>query len=97
MAAISDRDFPAVDNFGTTVALVDCDFSKGAEHIGSGNMAQAIISGLLASGYAADKIWAGDPQLEKLAQLRAQFALHTTQDNSRLVEQADIIILAVSC
>jgi pyrroline-5-carboxylate reductase len=63
--------------------------------IGGGNMGQAIIGGLLASGYEAAKIWASDPQLEKLAELRAQFAINTTQDNAVVVQQADIIVLAV--
>lgn len=62
--------------------------------IGSGNMARAIIGGLISNGYAADKIWATDTDLNKMDDLKQQ-GLHTTTDNDQAVAAADIVILAV--
>ncbi len=63
--------------------------------IGSGNMGQGIIGGLLASGYEPAKIWASDPQAEKLAELRAHFAINTSPDNQVVAQKADVLVLAV--
>ena len=62
--------------------------------IGTGNMARAIIGGLLSNGYPAASIWTTGTQLEKLADLKQQ-GLHTTTDNNAAVAAADIVILAV--
>jgi pyrroline-5-carboxylate reductase len=67
--------------------------------IGSGNMATAIIKGLLEQGYAADKLLACDPsseQLERLNQdLRAfRKQIQTSTDNSA-AGQCEILVLAV--
>lgn len=62
--------------------------------IGAGNMAGALIHGLLQDGYAADNIIASDQS----AGQREAFAgsgVHTTDDNSEAVQQADIVVLAV--
>ncbi len=62
--------------------------------IGAGNMARAIIAGLLHNGYPAGRIWATGTQAEKLADLQAQ-GIHTTTDNNAAAATADILILAV--
>ena len=61
--------------------------------IGAGNMATAIIGGLIASGYEAQKIWATSPNSEQLACLSKQFAIHTTTNNQEAAEKADVIIM----
>lgn len=63
--------------------------------IGGGNMGQSIISGLLASGYDPALIWVSNPTQEKLADLRARFAVHTTQDNQTVVRHANVLVLAI--
>ncbi len=63
--------------------------------IGGGNMGQAIIGGLLASGHDPANLWVSDPELEKRVELRARFAINTTQDNAVVVQNADSVILAV--
>lgn len=62
--------------------------------IGAGNMATAIIKGLLAQGYQADSIAVFDVSEQ---QLNAICALGVTACDSgaRVVEQCDIIVLAV--
>jgi pyrroline-5-carboxylate reductase len=62
--------------------------------IGAGNMARAIIGGLISNGYPADHIWASEPDLSRLADLAAQ-GLHTTSDNNLAVASADLVVLAV--
>lgn len=62
--------------------------------IGAGNMARAIIGGLISTGYPAAKIWACDTQLDKMADLQQQ-GFNTTTDNNAAVAEADIVILAV--
>lgn len=62
--------------------------------IGAGNMARAIIGGLLNNGYPAEKIWACEPQAERLQDLADQ-GLQVTTDNNQAVSQVDIVVLAV--
>lgn len=63
--------------------------------IGAGNMGSSLITGLINSGYPADKIWAADPSPEKLLHLKNTFHINTTNHNQEAVEHADVIIFAV--
>ena len=62
--------------------------------IGGGNMAQAIVFGLLKQAYPADKIIVCDPNEEKRA-LFAQKGVSTSTDNVAAVGQAEVVLLAV--
>ena len=62
--------------------------------IGAGNMARAIIGGLLSNHYPANRIWASQPDHGKLSDLEA-LGIQTTNDNNLAVSQADVVILAV--
>ncbi|SIS43050.1 pyrroline-5-carboxylate reductase [Neptunomonas antarctica] len=62
--------------------------------IGAGNMARAIIGGLVSNGYPAEKIRASAPTINKLDDLKA-LGLFTTQDNVEAMHSADVVILAV--
>ncbi len=62
--------------------------------IGGGNMAQAMISGLLASGYPAQRIMVSDPNDDKRKAFCEQ-GLQATSDNSELIAFADTVILAI--
>ncbi|PIE20702.1 MAG: pyrroline-5-carboxylate reductase [Neptuniibacter caesariensis] len=62
--------------------------------IGAGNMARAIIGGLINNGYPAEKIWASEPDESRLEDLKAQ-GLQTTTDNNIAVAAAEIVVLAV--
>jgi len=62
--------------------------------IGAGNMARAIIGGLISNGYPAEKIWASEPEAERLVDLKEQ-GLKTTTDNNEAVQAADVVVLAV--
>lgn len=63
--------------------------------IGAGNMAGAIIGGMLDSGHPATAITATSPSDAFLAPLRERFAIHTSLDNAAAVQDADIVVLAV--
>lgn len=62
--------------------------------IGAGNMARAIIGGLLENGFAPQNIWAAEPESARLEDLAAQ-GLNTTTDNTAAVAAADLVVLAV--
>lgn len=63
--------------------------------IGAGNMAKAIIGGLLAEGYSASRIIAAGPRLETFAAVKQEFPVEITTDNNAAAAQADVIVLAV--
>ncbi|MBZ2170355.1 pyrroline-5-carboxylate reductase [Marinobacter sp. F4216] len=63
--------------------------------IGAGNMASAIIGGMLDHGYKAENIWVSAPDDGHLQSVRKQFGVSVTTDNRHCAQQADIVILAV--
>jgi len=62
--------------------------------IGVGNMARAILEGLLANGYPADRLWVTSRHIDKLADL-ADRGLNASSDNDQAIAAADIVLLAV--
>ena len=62
--------------------------------IGTGNMARAILEGLLSDGYPAGSIWATRRQVDLLADLADQ-GVNTTSDNAVAVAAADIVVISV--
>jgi pyrroline-5-carboxylate reductase len=62
--------------------------------IGAGNMAGALIEGLLANGVHPARLWAADADPAKLAPL-AHKSIHTTPVNAELVRACSIVVLAV--
>lgn len=63
--------------------------------IGAGNMASAIIGGMLDSGYQAGDIWVSAPDDNHLQSIRKRFGVSVTTDNRYCAQQADIVVLAV--
>lgn len=63
--------------------------------IGAGNMASAIIGGMLESGFNAANIWVSAPDDGHLQSIRKQFGVSITTDNRHCAQQADMVILAV--
>jgi pyrroline-5-carboxylate reductase len=64
--------------------------------IGGGNMAAALIRGLLHSEtMAADQIRASDVKAERLTELRGKYGIQTSTDNDEIVRWADVIVIAV--
>lgn len=63
--------------------------------IGGGNMAGSLIGGLISDGFAAQKIWVAEPDQQRREELAGRFALHTSADNLALVNEVDVVVLAV--
>ena len=70
--------------------------SKKIAFIGTGNMGEAIISGLIVSGSSEPKnIICSDIRESNLADIKAKYKVRTTANNMKAVSEADIIIYAV--
>lgn len=63
--------------------------------IGGGAMGEAIIKGLLAKGFAPDKIKLSDKVRERLDYLAGTYGIAATVNNEEVIREAGIIILAV--
>lgn len=65
--------------------------------IGAGNMAKAMICGILSSGLAApDCVTASNPSAPKLDALKEEFGIRTMQQgNAAAAAQADVLVLSV--
>jgi pyrroline-5-carboxylate reductase len=63
--------------------------------IGVGNMARAIFSGMLASGYPADKIIGTSRTPEKRDYYHERYGITMFADNHLAVETAEIVVLCV--
>lgn len=63
--------------------------------IGAGNMAGALIGGLIADGLSPDDIIATDPSDERCKALAGATGIETTGDNRRAAADADIVVFAV--
>jgi pyrroline-5-carboxylate reductase len=64
--------------------------------LGSGNMAEALVKGLLASGTAAkEELLCAEPRAERREELRLRHGVAVTPDNVAAVRQADIVVLSV--
>jgi pyrroline-5-carboxylate reductase len=63
--------------------------------LGAGNMAEAMIRGLLrGSHFAPEQITASGPREERMTELRERFGIRTTTDN-REAAIADIVVLSI--
>jgi pyrroline-5-carboxylate reductase len=64
--------------------------------IGAGNMAEAIIRGIIAGGVVKpQEVTASDIRAERLKHLEAEYGIHTTGDNGNLVSESKITFLSV--
>jgi len=64
--------------------------------VGAGNMAGALIKGLLhGKVMAAERIVASDVKPERLEQLHQSHGIRTTTDNHALLRESDVVVLAV--
>ncbi|TXK96785.1 pyrroline-5-carboxylate reductase [Methylococcaceae bacterium CS5] len=63
--------------------------------IGGGNMANSLISGLIASGHSAQQIWVADLDQEKLSSLATSMHINTSATNDALIAEVDVVVLAV--
>jgi len=64
--------------------------------IGSGNMAEAMINGVLKAGvYMPGKVFVSDIRPERLEYLREHYGVRTTETNAELASKVDMLVLSV--
>ncbi len=63
--------------------------------IGAGNMAGALIAGLIADGTDPATLLASDPDAGRRERLSANYGIRTLADNAAAVRAADVVVLAV--
>lgn len=64
--------------------------------IGCGNMAQAMLKGILTKGlYESSQVIVSRRNIEALQQIEKELSVRTTTDNAEVARQADVLILAV--
>ncbi len=63
--------------------------------LGAGNMAQAMIKGMVEGGFPNDHVFASNRSTGKLQKLEDLYKIQTFTSNEALVEKSDILILSV--
>jgi pyrroline-5-carboxylate reductase len=63
--------------------------------IGAGNMASALVGGMIANGFPSEKIMLSDINEQQLQALEKVFGINTTTNNETLIEKNDIVVLAL--
>lgn len=63
--------------------------------IGGGNMAGALIGGLVKRGVAGSHLVVADPSPDQLQRLQRDYGIATTADNAAAVKDAEVVVIAV--
>jgi pyrroline-5-carboxylate reductase len=64
--------------------------------IGSGNMAEAMIKGILLKKLVEpEHIFAADPRKDRLTYLQEKYGIRTTTDNREVAREADVLVLSI--
>jgi pyrroline-5-carboxylate reductase len=64
--------------------------------LGTGNMAEALIKGLISAGVVEPKqLHGSDPRRERCNELRERYGIHVTTHNEDVVRHAEIVVLSV--
>lgn len=64
--------------------------------IGFGNMNKAIVRGILNNHFIdATKIYCSNPHLAKFDEIKQDYPINITTDNSEVIKQADIVVLGI--
>jgi pyrroline-5-carboxylate reductase len=63
--------------------------------IGAGNMAEAILGGLLRAGLAREKLFAADPDPARREHVARALGVRTSADNAAVARACEVVVLAV--
>ncbi|MCL1849725.1 MAG: pyrroline-5-carboxylate reductase [Clostridiales bacterium] len=67
----------------------------GVGFIGSGMMAEAIISGMVKGGFEPGEIWGADPEVGRREHMQAAYGIQVTERNEELAAQCEVLVMAV--
>ena len=67
---------------------------KSVGTIGAGNMAEAILRGLLRAGLSGEQLCAADPDPERRRVVR-ELGVHACESNAEVAQRAEVVVLAV--
>jgi len=68
---------------------------KSVGTIGAGNMAEAILRGLLRAGMQPDQLIASDPDPARREHIAQELGVRTTESNSDVASSCELVVLAV--
>ncbi len=63
--------------------------------IGAGNMASALVGGMIANGFSPDSLMLTDINQEQLQQIKTQFGVRIADSNHEIIQACEIVVLAV--
>mgnify|MGYP000901791728 CR=1 FL=1 len=63
--------------------------------IGAGMMAEAIISGMLKSGFAPEDIWGSNRRQERRHYMNKTYGIRTVEQNTEILKNCDPVVIAV--
>jgi len=63
--------------------------------IGAGNMARAIVGGLITCGHPVGRLVAADPDAEMRSAVASEYGIATHAENHQAAASADVVVLAV--
>ncbi len=64
--------------------------------LGTGNMAEALIRGLLRAGVVKpEQVWGSEPRASRMEHIKSRYGIHVTKYNVDVVRHASVIILSV--
>lgn len=63
--------------------------------IGGGNMARSLIGGLVSAGYPPEALSVADPNESIRSALATDFGINAMADNQQVMDQCDVVVLAV--
>src|SRR5688572_5013961 len=74
----------------------DMKLDKTIGFLGAGNMAEALLRGLLRGGHAEPaQVFASGPRAERAEELRGRWGIRAITSNLELVDLAEIVVLSV--
>ena len=64
--------------------------------LGTGNMAEALIRGLLRAGVVKpEQVWGSEPRASRMEHIKSRYGIHVTKYNVDVVRHASVIVLSV--
>ncbi len=69
--------------------------SRKLSFIGAGNMTRSLVGGLIADGCDPSLIRLSDPEADRIQDLAHRLGVQILQDNRTVIEDADLVVLAV--